>query len=321
MKISVIVPVYNMEKTLRRALDSLVNQTYRDYEVILIDDGSRDSSGAICDEYAEKYEQFRVCHKQRNEGLSSARNRGMELACGEWVTFCDSDDYAFPDWLANYQLNDAEDYDLIQQGMRCDKNIFGQETKQDYCGFDYVGEPVKYIERLAGSVMTGYTFIKAYRLDMIRRHALAFNPDIRLQEDEVFFYQYMRYCRRVKSVGKQGYYYYAPDWERKYVRKPKEIIELYEALLPNLEAVVGKNCKTKFVRDYKDLFTDSLVSEFSHHPRMCYLDKIRELHLGDYDCSRLSGLLKRIVIKDRTHIFSWVYLLIHSTLREKIKKH
>lgn len=131
MKISVIVPVYNMEKTLRRALDSLVNQTYRDYEVILVDDGSRDSSGAICDEYAEKYEQFRVCHKQRNEGLSSARNRGMELACGEWVTFCDSDDYAFPDWLANYQLNDAEDYDLIQQGMRCDKNIFGQETKQD----------------------------------------------------------------------------------------------------------------------------------------------------------------------------------------------
>lgn len=321
MKISVVVPVYNMEKTLRRALDSLASQTYRNYEVILIDDGSKDSSGAICDEYAERYEQFCVCHKQHNEGLSSARNRGLELASGEWVTFCDSDDYSFPDWLTNYQLNDAADYDLIQQGMRCDKKIFGHETKRDYCGFDYVGEPVKYLELLADSVMIGYTFIKAYRLDMIRRYALSFNSNIRLQEDEVFFYQYMKYCRRVKSVGKQGYYYYAPDWERKYVRKPKEIIELYEALLPSLEAVVGKNSNAKFVRDYKDLFTDSLVSEFSHHPQMCYLDKIRELHLGDYDCSRLSGFLKEIVIKDRTRIFSWVYLLIHSTLREKIKKH
>ena len=89
--ISVIVPVYNMERTLRRALDSIAAQKYTNYEVILIDDGSTDSSGSICDEYASAHDKFRVVHK-KNGGLSSARNAGIVESLAPRVTFCDADD-------------------------------------------------------------------------------------------------------------------------------------------------------------------------------------------------------------------------------------
>ena len=90
--ISVIIPVYNTEMYLRRCIDSVLAQTYQDFELLLIDDGSKDSSGAICDEYAAKDARVRVFHKE-NGGVSSARNLGLDNARGEWVTFVDSDDY------------------------------------------------------------------------------------------------------------------------------------------------------------------------------------------------------------------------------------
>lgn len=89
--ISVIVPVYNVERYLRGCLDSLLGQTYRELEVILVDDGATDSSGAICDEYARGDERIRVIHKE-NGGLSSARNAGLSVARGEYIAFVDSDD-------------------------------------------------------------------------------------------------------------------------------------------------------------------------------------------------------------------------------------
>lgn len=90
--VSVIIPVYNVEKYLRRCLDSVVRQTYADLEIILINDGSEDGSGLICDEYAKKDARIKVLHKQ-NAGVSAARNDGLDMATGEYVMFIDSDDY------------------------------------------------------------------------------------------------------------------------------------------------------------------------------------------------------------------------------------
>ena len=88
--VSIIVPVYNTEKFLHRCIDSILAQTYTDFELLLIDDGSKDSSGTICDEYAAQDARVRVFHKE-NGGVSSARNLGLDNARGEWVTFVDSD--------------------------------------------------------------------------------------------------------------------------------------------------------------------------------------------------------------------------------------
>jgi glycosyltransferase involved in cell wall biosynthesis len=110
--ISVIVPVYNVEKYLKRCIDSIINQTYKNLEIILIDDGSSDSSGEICDEYAILDLRIHVIH-QKNKGLSAARNAGIELATGEWIAFLDSDD-----WI------DSEMYEiLLDNGIKNNADI------------------------------------------------------------------------------------------------------------------------------------------------------------------------------------------------------
>ncbi len=100
-EISVIIPVYNVEKTLRRCVDSVLAQTFKNYEIILVDDGSPDNSGEICDEYAEKYDFIRVIHKE-NEGLGPTRNCGVKEAKGKYIYHCDSDD-----WIKENTLEDA----------------------------------------------------------------------------------------------------------------------------------------------------------------------------------------------------------------------
>ena len=97
--ISVIVPVYNVEKYLPRCLDSLANQSYRNLEIILVDDGSTDSSGRICDDYAARDSRAKVIHKS-NQGAWSARNTGQTASSGEYMLFPDADDYFHPDYIA-----------------------------------------------------------------------------------------------------------------------------------------------------------------------------------------------------------------------------
>ena len=96
--ISVIVPIYNVEKYLTKCIESIINQTYKNLEIILVDDGSPDKSPIICDEYAKKDNRIKVIHK-KNGGLSDARNYGMSLATGEYISFIDSDDYVTDDYI------------------------------------------------------------------------------------------------------------------------------------------------------------------------------------------------------------------------------
>ena len=108
--VSIIVPVYNVENYLVRCVESILRQTYTNYEVLLVDDGSTDLSGKLCDEYAEKYEKIRSLHKE-NGGLSDARNYGLDYAKGNYVTFIDSDDYIGESYL-NILTDLVKQYDV-----------------------------------------------------------------------------------------------------------------------------------------------------------------------------------------------------------------
>ena len=108
MKVSVIIPIYNTQKYLVRCFDSIINQTQSDLEIILVDDGSTDDSGRICDAYAEKDKRFRVLHKA-NGGVSSARNSGIDMMSGNYCCFVDSDDYISENYIA-VLLNNIKSY-------------------------------------------------------------------------------------------------------------------------------------------------------------------------------------------------------------------
>lgn len=121
-KVSVIVPVYNVENYIRKCLDSIISQTLKDIEIILVDDGSEDNSGKICDEYAEKDSRIIVIH-QKNNGLSNARNTGLNIASGEYIGFVDSDDYIKSEMYSEmYQTAEKTDADMVLCNYSYDTN-------------------------------------------------------------------------------------------------------------------------------------------------------------------------------------------------------
>ena len=129
-KISVIIPVYNAESTLRRCVDSVLAQTFTDFECLIINDGSKDRSGAICDEYAARDSRVKVFHKE-NGGVSSARNVGLDNATGEWIAFVDSDDWAGEKYLESF--SEYLDADLIISGIQSvNKNEIVANRESEY---------------------------------------------------------------------------------------------------------------------------------------------------------------------------------------------
>lgn len=199
-KLSVIIPVYNVEKYIRQCLDSVYSQTFRDFEVIIIDDGSPDNCGKICDEYAEKYGdeiKTKVIHKE-NGGLTCAWSDGLKSASGEWVTFADSDDWIEKDYYESmFSAIGTQRVDVFCSGA-CYKNENEVQTisscfdaqklytaRED---IDYMMTRVLTIEKNGNTVLvaTQALWDKFYRLEFIREHNLHFEMSMNAIVDVLF---------------------------------------------------------------------------------------------------------------------------------------
>ena len=204
-KLSVIVPVYKAELYLHRCIDSLLSQTFRDFEILLIDDGSPDRSGDICDEYARKDERIRVFHKE-NGGVSSARNIGLKEAEGEWIGFVDSDDWVEKDFFAN--IVDAllnNDVDVVLFGYKKEialgvyASVRGQETSRILNVHD------EYLIRHFESQVWNYVF----KNDIIRDKGFCFDESIAYAEDVLFIVDYLSCVNFVCYLNSASYVYNA----------------------------------------------------------------------------------------------------------------
>ena len=201
---SLIVPVYKVEKYIRRCVDSILAQTCEDFELILVDDGSPDQSGRICDAYAGRDERIRVIHKE-NGGVSSARNAGLDAAGGKYIVFIDSDDAVSSDYLSCMDVSEA---DLVVAGVR---NITPDGKTRP--GLSYPDEFVKVrtgdvSERMLGDKALNFIYSKRYRADLIRNADLRFAEGISLGEDTLFVAQYLCLCESVQYVSECPYDYY-----------------------------------------------------------------------------------------------------------------
>lgn len=281
MKVSVIVPVYNVEKYLTRCLDSLINQTYKDYEIICINDCSTDDCGSILSEYAAKHpSKIHVITNEKNLGLGLTRERGLQTAVGEFILFVDSDDYVKPDYIQTYcdalEDNENKQVDMVVGGYI--RDVSGKLSA--HYPSDSVWSTVTY----------ALACTKLIRKAFIEDNGLCFT-DIACGEDIYFSLSAFYSGARYKVIPYAGYYYYfnrdsitgSMTYEKNHERLMSELFTIfldkhdisklpeqkqrvieytYVANMINALAVFNRKCGIKRMRSKYDFVLNDLNEKF-----------------------------------------------------------
>jgi glycosyltransferase involved in cell wall biosynthesis len=265
--ISVIVPVYKVERYLNECVDSIINQTYKNLEIILVDDGSPDNCPAICDEYAKIDKRIKVIHKQ-NDGVSSARNAGIDIAKGEYISFVDSDDYVDKEYInVMYLTAISNNVEYVCCGY---KRVYNNtETKINGDSSLIIIEKEDYIKQVL-NVQNGYGFchmklIKRTLLDNIR-----FNERIEVGEDALFNIQLCFNIKKVAILKKCLYYYrfnsnsVVRKYDDNYIYKYKLSMDLMDNIIRTY--FFNKNEIIKCLYNYISYHVLLISVNYCYHP-------------------------------------------------------
>lgn len=204
--VSVIIPVYNVEKYIRKSIESVINQTYKNLEIIIVDDGSPDNCPTICDEYSQVDSRIKVIH-QSNQGLSGARNTGISVATGDYLLFVDSDDY----------LNNNTVEKLVERMVSCSLDILGFNVtvikdgeKNKYVKKDYSQEVLNGVDYLIRMIKIDHIYepvwMYMYKTSLIRDNNIRFKKE-RLFEDEIWTPEILLCAEKVGYIDIEGYNY------------------------------------------------------------------------------------------------------------------
>ena len=203
--VSVIVPVYNNEKLLEKCVRSILDQTYNNLEILLVNDGSTDKSIYICNQLKDLDKRIIVIDKL-NEGVSITRNRGIEEASGDYLTFVDSDDYIEKDMIEEL-YNGIQDYDLCTCNYYAVKNN-KRVPKSDIEAYSIEnGEINIYIEKMQKQMLFCNPVNKIYKADIVKKYDIRFPQNIDVGEDYLFNIEYIKYVRKAKYITKPLYNY------------------------------------------------------------------------------------------------------------------
>lgn len=292
MKFSLIVPVYNVENYLDKCLNSIFLNNYKDYEVIIVNDGSTDNSEKIINEYVSKYSNI-VYIKQKNKGLSSARNAGVKKAKGDYILFIDSDDYIEKDLLNTLNKNLTDSPDILRYQLRevyDDKKVDCNEI-----GFD----SLKGIK--AFSKITKYKYIEVavlyvYKTSFFKKNKFSFQEKI-YHEDFALIPIIISKADMVKSINYIGYNYVNrkssimnDNDEEKIIKKMDDCIFAYKSAIELLS-------KVKESDDVINFYSNSVIEKYNNLPKKYkkkYKSVLKELKVFDY---LLNNSLKRKIKK------------------------
>lgn len=283
-KLSVIVPVYNTSKYLDRCISSILSQSFQNIELILVDDGSTDGSGALCDEWKKQDLRVRVIH-QANSGVSAARNAGIRAAEGEYLAFVDSDDAVGAEWLETVmQKIGNKKCDIISFGLFqiVGGKVIRTQVMEDFYAPDrksLLPRLAVYYERLFGSCC-----MKIYRTNFVRKNKLYFDESLQINEDAFFDYAALPLAEGFLNVGRPFYQYYyykssssnrgRKDILRTFERRSKahaEFLAVMQATrsgLPSAEEVLETGVHAQYLQAV------SVSSKFSYCDRLEILREI-----------------------------------------------
>lgn len=312
-KISIVVPVYNAFAFLERCLTSIVQQSFHDWECLIVDDGSTDGSSNVCDSFGNKDSRFTVFHK-KNGGVSSARNVGIEHAIGQWILFVDADDVLYNDSLETLFALTEENVDsIIGDYVTIDEK--GRETSK--CGdiikenIDWQALPLHFYYPFHGKYY-GYLWNRLMRLDVIKKHDIRFRNDIHIKEDGLFGVEFV--CKSKKS----GIFYSKPVYkytdnsngamrslESKY--DPKYLTDL-DACICIYETIKNSGCKNfktlLFARMYVCTMFNNVVSYMHEYDKDkgCIVKEMRKKTIDSVSYPfflfmQLKNMIKRFLKK------------------------
>lgn len=209
-KISVIVPIYNVEKYLPHCIESILAQTFTDFELLLVDDGSTDGSGWICDTYAQTDSRVKFFHTE-NKGVSAARNLGIKEASADWICFVDSDDWVEDDYLSSFCYETVFDNKCIVCQRVClelEKLICEKFTLFSYSDIK-IKSPFKEDVILCSEFLEKdvFVFAKLFKKDILTTHNIFFNESLSICEDVVFLHTYLLYIEEICLCSSACYHH------------------------------------------------------------------------------------------------------------------
>lgn len=280
--VSIIVPIYNVEKYLERCMDSLLNQTLKDIEIIMVDDGSPDNCPQMCDEYAKKDGRVKVIHK-KNAGLGMARNSGLEIASGEYVAFVDSDDFVQLDAyeiLYNEATNTKSDYVLCGYNRIKDNECVWTYHSETSCNSDLF-KGAECLEVLKGMIGRDIKFPRSLHFDFAVWHGIYRNQLIKdnllrfcserdlISEDIVFHLSFIPHCNIIRTISNGLYNYCENQGTLTTKYKPgrfKAILKLHAFIESEVKKQAwGKGVDMAKRLDY--LLVDKVISTISYVAR------------------------------------------------------
>ena len=321
-KISIIIPVYNTEKYLNRCIDSILNQSFRDFEIILVDDGSTDRSPKICDDYEKIDSRVKVVHKS-NGGVSCARNIGIDMATADYISFIDSDDSI-----------ESVMYEELY-------NLYKEDVDLTACSYEFVFDNVKNFKKtnannevidmatalhysLINRDFYGYIFNKLYKKEIIDKFNFKFDENISYGEDTLWLCKYVMKCRKIAFINENYYYYYInPDSAMAKPFSTKKLTMLYSTL-ELIEMFDNKYAQIDEALIFKlASFVLNYISAI-YYSNGCHDDSINEIKRISKENYR--KILNNKIIAFKTKLIISVFL-INSTMiksfykiRKKIKK-
>lgn len=259
-RISIIVPVYNAESSIADCIDSIINQSFDDWELLLINDGSSDNSGEICEEYSKKDSRIRTIHKE-NGGVSSARNEGLKFANGDYISFIDADDEIECEFLKS--LNEQTSTDLIIGGFTSDNGFsFRPEA---CCSCDLSGNTDLIKNLISTPYYLDSPWGKLFNRQIIQENDLRFDPSLRLSEDTLFCYRYLATCKSITIVN-ESLYHYSGIWggDAKYVLTLDEVKDVRSKIVNSLYNI-QRAFNVKLSTEYKGFHLSKVKCLFSKY--------------------------------------------------------
>lgn len=308
--ISVIVPIYNIEKHLPRCIDSILNQTYKNWEAIFVNDGSTDNSLKILEKYKKRDERIKIIDK-KNAGSGAARNDGIENSRGKYIAFLDSDDWYeknFLEKLYNNLIENNSDVAMCNPKMVYDD---ANKNKKINTYFFYEIELNKTPEKILGILAMPVVWNKLYKKDIIVKNNIKF-PNYSFCEDVEFLYKIFLYVNKVSKIKDDLYNYYQREDSGTKKIKEESIEQLYQ-VLKNIENYIKNNFNSKLAIFYL------YKIQFIYSVSLTLLaridnDKILKKKINIKNNSEVKNINKKLILKNKKILIYYIAIRLNKIL-------